>query len=203
MKPIQWPYLASAMQTLLGLKGRVILKADEMVIPTVLAADASEAPFGETRIPAGNQRTTAAAGVGRFGGAHLAPNENVVLKVKSVMFTNETGAASAYEVRWLTAAQVAAVTAVGAFTMLAHNSRDRNAFNETASLLTTFHHNLIVGQTLARVWVPDQDQREVQLPDGFCLWGLDQNAGALAGWIDTANVEARMAWLVNEYKLTG
>lgn len=205
MKPINWPDMSQSLSDALGLKGRVVLALDETTFPAVVAASLTNTPFDRLATPGGFTRESAAAGVGTNSGVLCQPAANTILVVRAIRITNETGATAPYTVRWLSAANVAAVTIVATTTLNAYNPRQQVAAGQQlGSTQSSFNHTAIVsGYTLDRIPVATDTSVYLELPGGFALYGNNPQAGALAVYNQTANAACRAQMFVDEYKLPG
>lgn len=180
-----------------GIKGRVPVLLDEIIVPTADIGDfAGSSPY-ESRIVAADVQQQAAAGAGTYGGLIITPGLTNVSVVEKVRFTNVTGAAQLFFFKLFRPADVAAVTVVSTSPAVVLNGVMRTTGFAPAAPITSsiFHHTATnLGADFGFIYVPDVNNVEYVFPRGMVLDGSDP-LGPISLCVQTASANQQTPWM--------
>lgn len=201
--PIQDPGESQALVNLFGIKGRLPLNLDNVVVPVALVADLTNTPY--SAIGRGNAaRRQGAAGAGTYAAIAIEPGPGLICRVDTLTIENVAAGVREFEVRALTPAQWAGVTSVANGQAIDLNSPyTAGALPERlASICHSCHIAAVVGNILLRITMPQQTTQTFDL--GLCLYG-DDSVGPirLGTWLLTANEECNVSYTISEFKNKG
>lgn len=160
-----------------GVKGRVPIMLDEIVVPTTDIGDfAGLSPYTRRRT-GGDVLQPPAGGAAAYGGAYITPAPGSKLVVESVTLSNDTGVNLNVRFMLYTPANLAAVTLVGAATAVPRFNGRMRASGLIDSLAATdgiYHHTTVaLGALFGMVYSISGQDRTFFLPRGIVLDGLD------------------------------
>ena len=176
--PFNWPGESATLQKLFGLKGRVPLQMDEMVVPVAIIANGEASPWASS-INVAKHRNQAAGGAGVESGIMVRPGGGVVLSIEKVVVDNNQASAIRCDLRMLSPALIATPITVVASSNMNNMQAPINpdgSIGRTGSLVSSVTHTAVIGDVLWRINVAANDSKQFQLPVPFFLDG-DANGG--------------------------
>ena len=203
--PIQNAEGSQALAAALGLKGAVRLQVDEVEVPTITTDFLPGTPY-TTVIPVGGPGAIGGQGAGNEGAISVSPGRGGILVIEQVIIVNSTGGTLSYEVRLMTAANLATVTDVGAARQLLNmnSPMDGGGIREHGGFIQDIQHTTLLGIALARFGLLDFTTLIWDLPAGYALYGDDPlGPGAMAVWNTTANSTVNASFFGKVYKNKG
>lgn len=183
MLPVQNAESVKALTAALGLKGRVKLEVDETLAPVIVTDDLTNSPY-TTIVPMVSARRQGAVALNNSA-ISLEPVAGSILVIDRITLENDAGSDSEFELRFMSAADVATVTTASSGTPLNLNSLFDASGNaaRTGALGRNLTNIGLVGTIAGRYGVLDNDQLVIEFPSGFAIYGDDAfGPAALAIW---------------------
>lgn len=125
-----------------GIRGRVPVLLDEIIVPTSDIGDfAGRSPW-ESRVIAADNQYQAAAGAGTYGGLYITPGASGIFVVEQLICENATGVNQRLLLQLFTPASVATVTTTGTSAAVQLNGQILpSGFGQQAPVQSSvFHH---------------------------------------------------------------
>lgn len=195
--------LAQALSQLFNNKGRTQLVLDETVVPIVSLGDVTQLPYLRYGIPVGRGSFTAAAvALAAFNVARPGPTK--VLQIRKIIIQNASGVLGSYEIRILTAADLALITLGGVVQFLDLSNPISKTFT-SSTITSATNATAAIGARLAVVNCPNDDHRVIDFPDpGIALFGDDEGGrGGLSVANQNLNFSQSVCFYGREFPLPG
>jgi len=202
--PIQNAEASQAVAAGLGLKGKVSLKFDEIILGMILTADNVHSPYSTDPLPIASGRQAALAVNNSAVG--ITPGAGLILKVDQITVVASSGNALSWRVHILGPVTLAAVTTVASPNAANRNSLLGGSVNapETGSRLLRITNATLTGLLVHRSFSPASEARTWDIPDGYYLYGDDPaGASALVVWNPTQNEEIVVNFVGREFRNKG
>lgn len=186
--PIQNAESSQALAASLGLKGKVSLEIDTVVVPVEVTGDLPDTPYSPI-VPIGGGAAQGPAGVGVEGAITIQPGRGGILVIKRITVPNTTGSPGAFELRLMTPANFVTGTIVSQANAFNYNSLFiAGGVARNGAIVSVFTHTVVLGQDLERLNVLDGDTGVIKLPGGYALYGDDPSGPVGLGlWNTVAN----------------
>lgn len=198
--PFNWPGEASALAKMFGLKGKLPLGLDEIVVPVTVVGNLDDAPWSSSR-PVGKERSQVAVALNNSG-VMARPGRGVWLRIDGFVVDNEQAGVATFEVRLLTPANIAALTNngdsnVNSFLGIIEAS---GTWDRTGSLVSSVQHTSTIGANVMRLRIPQDEHVHVHLDQPIYIDGDARGGiGALCVWCATQNQSCIVGFSGREY----
>jgi len=204
-KQIQNADSAERLRNQYGLKGRVQVSLDELIVPTADVGDfAGKSPFERnSRIQGGDTAVMVASGAARYGYVCITPGPGTLLVVEGIVLSYPT-ASHRVELRLMTPANVQGTT-TGTISTYAWNRPIFPAalLERMVATTRTIHHTAITGARIASYLTSTLHNAAVDLGRGVVLDGTDPVGPLSLGiWTTSLNTQTPyINWVGSEYKV--
>ena len=204
MRQIQNADAAQGLEEQFGLRGKIGVALDEIVVPVVNVGDFDgRSPYEPARRLGGDIRTSAAAGALTFAGILITPGPNTLLALEVIAPENLSGTTHRYEIKLFRPTDIAAVTVVAASAMARWDGRMRATgfAPQMACTTTTFHHTTLgIGAACATHDSFNGNPLSADIGRGFMLDGTDPLGPiSVAVMTQIANAAFSVNFVVVEY----
>jgi len=205
VKQIQTVEPAEALAKAFGLKGRVTVQLDDIIIPTTEVGSLEETPFQQWT-PCTGETQQPASGAGNYSFISVEPGNNKILGVFRIDVVNLGAGAQSLHVRLMAPSNIAAVTTSATAQLLAgvgHYTASTTP-PRTTSLVRRGLHTAVAGNGVARITCLANTMASIEFPGGFFMDGNDPNGvAALTVWDLAANEALTACFYCKEFRVLG
>lgn len=192
--------LPEALAKWFGLKGDVSVDFQETLVPVVGVGDVVDSPYMLYGVGVMGANMQAAGGAAEYSAVGVRPGSNVALQVHQVVILNTTGASVQYNLRQLSAANIATVGVGNDAQLVDVSTGDQG---RRSSSCWTGTHTALVGDSLMTIAIPAGESQVVTLPrGGVNLFGSNSRPG-LAVFALTLNTDLTVGFYAREWPLPG
>jgi len=203
--PVQQANPSSALVASLGLKGRVRLQVDEVILGTIILEDTVNSPYSADRLVIASNRQ-ASAGVGVFSGIGIRPGAGLILRIDQITVIASASALLPWLVHVLGPVALASVTIVASPDAVNRNSELGRATNtpQSNSELLRITNGSTPGSLIHRESTASDLTSTWDIPGGYYLYGDDPaGVSAMVIWNSVADSELTVSWLGREFRNKG
>jgi len=197
---IQNAEASSSLVAGLGIKGGLRLKLDETIVGVEVIGDLTKgSPYASVK-KIGGVRAQAAVAL-EISAISIEPGPGGILVIDQISVDNIQGADANFEIRVLTAAQIASITTVNSSLAFDFNSPFiAGAIARDGALLRSLSDAVAIGPVVLQMNVLTGERGVYDLPGGYALYGDDPiGPVALTVWNSAINLAAQASFIGRVY----